>query len=153
MTIIISVFDGKTKPRFFQGNRITFWKQGLAISTMTINRQTLLIRALVQSDVIFVQHLQNFRVIVIDPQFSFFDTNFIVDIDRWPLNPLVKVDARIDRSVPVDAHAHCCVQGSCVTMRFHMRAVFQEDAGLGVQPDHEIGRGRDHLPYQQHDRL
>ena len=59
---------------------------------------------LVRCDVVFVKHRQGFRIIKVDPELSVLDANLVVNIDGRPFDPLIQVDAQIDRAILVDAH-------------------------------------------------
>ncbi len=59
---------------------------------------------LVQCDVVFVEHRQVFRIIKVDPELSVLDADLVVNIDGRLLDPLIQVDAQIDRAILVDAH-------------------------------------------------
>jgi len=59
---------------------------------------------LVQYDVVFVEHRQDFRIIKVDPELSVLDADLVVNIDGRLLDPLIQVDAQIDRAILVDAH-------------------------------------------------
>ena len=62
------------------------------------------IRALVQCDAVFIKHRQDFRVIEVDPELSVLDAGLVVNIDGRLLDPLIQVNAQIDRATLVDAH-------------------------------------------------
>ena len=59
---------------------------------------------LVQCDVVFVDHRQDFRITEVDPELSVLDAGLVVNIDGRLLDPLIQVDAQIDRAILVDAH-------------------------------------------------
>ena len=62
------------------------------------------IRSLVQRNVVFVEHRQSFRIIEADPELSVLDADLVVNIDGRLFDPLIQVDAQIDRAILVDAH-------------------------------------------------